>query len=77
MKVTTMEEVRVCRRCGHIDPADSRGRCPSCDLFTELTFLPRPAAERLVRRRRRREWRRRLLRLLLLLITQMYLGVDL
>ena len=67
MKVTTMEEVRVCRRCGHIDSADSRGRCPSCDLFTELTFLPRPAAERLVRRRRRRELRRRLLRLLLLL----------
>ncbi|MCZ6872145.1 MAG: PQQ-binding-like beta-propeller repeat protein [bacterium] len=62
-----MEEVRVCRRCGHIDPADSRGRCPSCDLFTELTFLPRPEAEQLVRRRRRSELRRRLLRLFLLL----------
>lgn len=63
-----MEEVRVCRRCGHIDPAESRGRCPVCDVFTELTVLPRAAAERLVRRLRRRQLRRRLLRLLLLLV---------
>lgn len=62
-----MEEVRLCRRCGHIDPADSRGRCPSCDVFTELTLLPRAAAERLVQRLRRRQLCRRLVRIAVLL----------
>ena len=53
----------MCRSCGHIDAADSRGRCRHCGLFSELAILPRPAAERLARQRRRRALRRRLLRL--------------
>ena len=51
----------MCRSCGHIAAADSRGRCANCGLFSELAILPRPAAERLARQRRRRTWRRRLL----------------
>jgi outer membrane protein assembly factor BamB len=58
-----VEDVRVCRSCGHIDPADSRGRCPICGVFLELAIVPRPEAERLARRRRRRVLRRRLVRL--------------
>src|SRR5215510_12947197 len=60
-KVTPVEDVRMCRACGHIDAADSRGRCHNCGLFSELTILPRPQAEQLVRQRWRRAWRRRLL----------------
>jgi outer membrane protein assembly factor BamB len=62
-----LQEVRVCRSCGHIDPADSRGRCPDCGLFSELAVMLLPAAERLARRRRRRVWRRRLVRLFMVL----------
>jgi outer membrane protein assembly factor BamB len=56
-----MDEVRVCRSCGHIDPADSRGRCPRCGVFLELAIVPRPEAEQIARQRRRQLWRRRLL----------------
>ena len=58
-----MENVRMCRSCGHIDAADSKGRCRNCGLFSELAILPRPEAEQLVRQQRRRAARRRLLRL--------------
>lgn len=58
-----MEDVRVCRACGHIDPADSRGRCPTCGVFFELAIVPRPEAEQLARQRRRRVLRRRWVRL--------------
>jgi outer membrane protein assembly factor BamB len=51
----------MCRSCGHIDAADSKGRCGHCGLFSELAILPRPEAERLARQRRRRALRRRLL----------------
>jgi eukaryotic-like serine/threonine-protein kinase len=51
----------MCRSCGHIDAADSKGRCRHCGLFSELAILPRPEAERLARQRRRRALRRRLL----------------
>ena len=51
----------MCRSCGHIDAADSKGRCRNCGLFSELAILPRPEAERLARQRRRRALRRRLL----------------
>jgi len=51
----------MCRACGHIDAADSRGRCHNCGLFSELTILPRPQAEQLVRQRWRRARHRRLL----------------
>lgn len=54
-----MEEVRLCRACGHIDAAESRGRCANCGLFSELVLLPRAQAVQFVRRRRRwRLWRR-------------------
>jgi outer membrane protein assembly factor BamB len=62
-----LQEVRVCRACGHIDPVDSKGRCPDCGLFSELACMPLSAAERLARRRRRRVWRRRLVRLFMVL----------
>jgi outer membrane protein assembly factor BamB len=48
-----MEEMRVCRFCGHIDAAHSTGRCPTCDTFFGFAVVPRPEAERLARRRRR------------------------
>jgi eukaryotic-like serine/threonine-protein kinase len=53
----------VCRFCGHIDPADSRGRCPACGMFFELAIVPRPEAEQIARQWRRRVLRRRLVRL--------------
>jgi eukaryotic-like serine/threonine-protein kinase len=63
-----VEEVRVCRSCGHIDPADSRGRCPACGTFFELTIVPRLEAEQIARRWRRRVLRRRLVRLTVVLV---------
>src|SRR5262249_60663561 len=62
-KVAPVEDVRMCRSCGHIDAADSSGRCRHCGLFSELAILPRTEAERLARQRQRRALRRRLLRL--------------
>src|SRR5919109_5571051 len=53
----------MCRSCGHIDAADSRGRCGNCGLFSELAILPRSQAEQLARQRQRRTLRWRLLRL--------------
>src|SRR2546429_9986757 len=66
-KVAPVEEVRMCRSCGHIDAAESRGRCGNCGLFSELAIVPRPQAEQLARQRRRRASRRRLMRLALAL----------
>lgn len=63
--MAVVEKVRVCSHCGHIDPADARGRCPNCDLFTELVVVPRATAERLARRAQRRARRRRAVRLFL------------
>jgi outer membrane protein assembly factor BamB len=62
-KAAPVEEVRVCRFCGHIDAADSRGRCPACGTFLELAIVPRLEAEQIARRWRRRVLRRRLMRL--------------
>jgi outer membrane protein assembly factor BamB len=58
-----VEEVRLCRACGHIDPVDSRGRCPTCGLFFDLAIVPRAEAELIARQRRRTVLRRRLARL--------------
>jgi outer membrane protein assembly factor BamB len=58
----------VCRSCGYIDPADSRGRCPSCGVFFELAIVPRPQAEQIARQRRRGVWRRRLVRVTVVLV---------
>jgi outer membrane protein assembly factor BamB len=57
----------VCRSCGHIDSADSRGRCPACSMFFDLTIVPRVEAEQIARQWRRRVLRRRLVRLTLVL----------
>lgn len=62
-----VEDVRLCRSCGHIDPANSTGRCPTCQVFSELMIMPRPEAEHIARQRRRRLVRRRRLRLLVVL----------
>jgi len=55
-------DLRVCRACGHIDPADSRGGCPTCGGFFDLAIVPRAEAEQIARERRRRLLRRRLVR---------------
>ena len=57
----------MCRSCGHIDPADSRGRCPVCSMFFDLAIVPRAEAEQIARQWRRRILRRRLVRLTLVL----------
>ena len=58
----------MCRSCGHIDPADSRGRCPACGMFFELAIVPRLEAEQIARQWRRRVLRRRLVRLTVVLV---------
>ena len=72
--MATVEEVRICRSCGHIDPVDSRGRCPVCGVFFELAIMPRAEAERLARQRRRRKVRRR--SVYLFLATAVIVGVT-
>lgn len=62
-----MEEVRVCRACGDITPADMRGRCEVCGWYSEFAIMSRPAAEQFVRRRQRKSKRRRRLRLVVIL----------
>jgi outer membrane protein assembly factor BamB len=57
-----MENLRVCRACGHIDLLDRRGGCPACGGFFDLAIVPRAEAEQIARERRRRSWRRRLVR---------------
>jgi outer membrane protein assembly factor BamB len=57
-----MENLRVCRACGHIDAVDSRGACPACGGFFDLAIVPRAEAEQIARERRRRLLRRRLVR---------------
>ncbi len=47
-----MEQVQVCRFCGHIGPIDDGGRCVNCQSFSGLTSIPRADAERLSRRRK-------------------------
>ncbi len=62
-----VEEVRVCRFCGHIDPEGSTGKCPGCGLFFGFAIVPRTQAEKIARRCQFRFMRRRLGRLLLVL----------
>jgi len=57
-----VQDVRICRSCGHIDAAHTRGRCQNCGLFSELAILPQVEAEQLARQRRRHALRRRLRR---------------
>jgi eukaryotic-like serine/threonine-protein kinase len=60
-----MEEVRVCRLCGHMASADSIGRCQNCNLYAGLTTVSRTEGERIARRRRRHLARKRLFRVML------------
>ncbi len=54
-----MEDVWVCRLCGHVDPTDTKlSRCPSCGNYMGLVRASRDDAEKIARRR----WRRRLIR---------------
>ena len=64
----TVEDVRVCRFCGHIAAVDSTARCRTCGVFSDFMVVPRPAAERLARQRQRRVVRRRLVRLTVALV---------
>jgi outer membrane protein assembly factor BamB len=73
--VASAEDVRVCRFCGHIDAANSRGRCPTCDSFFGLEIAPRPEAEKLARQRRRSRVRRRRLYLVVALAVVISLTV--
>jgi eukaryotic-like serine/threonine-protein kinase len=57
-----MENLRVCRACGHTDSVDSRGGCPACGGFFDLAIVSRAEAEQIARERRRRLLRRRLVR---------------
>jgi len=69
--MTTVENVRVCRLCGHIDAVENSGRCPSCDAFSGLVALPRGEAERIARRHRRRAVSRRLVRVAAVVVVVM------
>ncbi len=70
-----MEQVRVCRLCGHIDTIESSGRCPSCNAFSGLTTLTRGAAETIARRYRRRALIKRLVRVATVLILVIAAGL--
>ncbi|WP_089939881.1 outer membrane protein assembly factor BamB family protein [Candidatus Entotheonella palauensis] len=53
-----VEEVRVCRFCGHIDPAQHTGKCESCGSFTGFVICSHQEAETLRRERQRSRGRR-------------------
>ena len=70
-----MEQVQVCRFCGHIGSVDDGGRCVSCQAFSGLTSIPRADAERLSRRRKFSIRRSRYLPLGLALAVVIGLGI--
>ena len=47
-----MEQVRVCRFCGHMVSADEEGRCVNCHSFSGMVSISRAEAERLSRSRK-------------------------
>lgn len=57
--------VRVCRVCGHINPAEGAERCTNCWSSSALATVPETVGEELVRRRRFLQKRSRLSRLAL------------
>ncbi len=65
--MTAVDNVRVCRLCGHIDEVGRQGRCPSCNAYSGLVMLPSGEAEGIARRHRRRAMRNRLVRAILAL----------
>ncbi|HEU0020803.1 MAG TPA: hypothetical protein VFR55_03910, partial [Dehalococcoidia bacterium] len=62
-----MEHVRICRFCGHINPAEETARCNNCRSFSGLTTVPRAEGEQIARRKRLGYFRSRLIRFLLVL----------
>ena len=62
-----MEDVWLCRVCGHIGPADDTGRCQGCGLFSGQALVPRTEAEQFTRRLHVKRLRRRLLVLVVIL----------
>ncbi|MFQ6028626.1 MAG: PQQ-binding-like beta-propeller repeat protein, partial [Dehalococcoidia bacterium] len=58
-----MEQVRVCRFCGHVNPASSTSRCDNCDSFSGLIDVSPAEASQVTRRHHFRFLRSRLLRL--------------
>ncbi len=73
--MTAVEQVRVCRLCGHIDEVERQGRCPSCATYSGLVTLPRGDAERIARRHRRRAIRKRVVRLAVVLAVVVAIGL--
>jgi outer membrane protein assembly factor BamB len=65
--VIAVEDVRVCRFCGHIDPVNTTGRCQNCGLFSRFALASPTEAEQFTRQWRRRVALRRLARLLVVL----------
>jgi len=62
-----VEHVRICRFCGHINPAEETARCNNCRSFSGLTTVPRAEGEQIARRKRLGYFRSRLIRFLLVL----------
>ncbi len=58
-----MEQVRMCRNCGHINPSDGTVRCFNCSSFSGLALVTRTEAERLIRLQRLQFLRSRFIRL--------------
>ncbi len=54
-----VDDVRVCRFCGHIHPAQSTGKCEDCGSFTGFVICSRQEAEGFQRERQRRRGQRR------------------
>ena len=74
-----MEQVRVCRICGHVNPSEGRSRCANCWLRLDaVASVPVPVGRQIARVYRIKFMRNRLARLALLLAAAVgftYLGV--
>jgi len=62
-----VENVRLCRFCGHINSAEDTGRCDNCGAFSGLIVVSRSQGEEAARRKRFGLRRYRLFRLSLIL----------
>lgn len=62
-----MEYVRLCRFCGHINPAEETGRCNQCGAFSGLVIVPRFQGEQAARRKQLGLRLKRLFRITLIL----------
>lgn len=62
-----MENVRLCRFCGHINPAEETGRCDKCGAFSGLVVVSKSEGEQAARRKQLGFRINRLFRLTLIL----------